>query len=191
MATGPAATLLCEFLEAAVHLLLSIRGLYSPEVFERRRYMNCLIHWARHPGLQQYIHNVVYSLHTWIKQGVVDKIALVVHNKENVAVEKYIFKLQVDLSFEGEFRLNDLEPDLRAFFMKIGASRHLLLPLPPDCSWELVAYSKQMQTTESSGDLAWIPTEIGAWAHPPLITPIKSMKSQFLNVQLYVEQPKV
>jgi hypothetical protein len=37
-----ASSVFCEFLEVAVHTLLYSRGVYPPEIFERRRYIDPL-----------------------------------------------------------------------------------------------------------------------------------------------------
>ena len=45
------------------------------------------------------------------------------------------------------------------------------------------------QFNASTGVQSWIPTDIQQWQQPPLITPIKSMSSEPLGVQLYMEHP--
>lgn len=47
------------------------------------------------------------------------------------------------------------------------------------------------QFTGSTGAELWIPTDIQQWQQPPLLTPIKSMSSEPLGVQLYVEHPSL
>lgn len=43
-------------------------GSLSAAIFERRRYFNVPVQWARHPDLREYIHSAVSNLQTWIQQ---------------------------------------------------------------------------------------------------------------------------
>lgn len=38
------------------------------EIFERRRYINTPVQWARHPDLREYIHSAVTNLQPWVQQ---------------------------------------------------------------------------------------------------------------------------
>jgi hypothetical protein len=53
---------LLEFLEAFVHQLLFVRGVYASQLFERRRLYGIAIRRARHPDLCSYVSDVVASL---------------------------------------------------------------------------------------------------------------------------------
>ena len=52
----------CEFLEAAVHVYLFARGLYSRDLFERQRLYGIDVRKARHPELCAYIASVIANL---------------------------------------------------------------------------------------------------------------------------------
>lgn len=57
------------------------------------------------------------------------------------------------------------------------------------CRWEITAYFRDLPQVSTSKDAEmWIPTDTEQWQQPPLITPVKSMNSEPLGVQLYVEQ---
>lgn len=59
-----------------------------------------------------------------------------------------------------------------------------------DCRWEITAYFRSLPEASTSKDAGlWIPTDTKQWQQPPLITPIKSMSSEPLCVQLYLEHP--
>lgn len=59
-----------------------------------------------------------------------------------------------------------------------------------DCRWEVMAYFHSIPQSSTSKDSElWIPTDSKQWQKPPLIKPIKSMSSEPLSVQLYVEHP--
>lgn len=58
-------------------------------------------------------------------------------------------------------------------------------------SWEITAYFRALPQGSSKEKEAqlWIPTDTKQWQQPPDITPIKSMSSEPLKVQLYLEHP--
>lgn len=182
--------IVCEFLEAAVHSILHVRDLYPSEVFERRRYCGVPIQWVRHPGLRDYIHQTVNSLRTWIQQGIVEKIALVVHDRNMTLVERFIFSLGVDTAYSvDDLPLTEMEYALRAFLIKISVSESLLGTLPPDCTWEFLAYSKEIPENASTVGSLWVSAESGELGEAPELIPIKSLARGPLQLQLYVEKP--
>lgn len=64
--------------------------------------------------------------------------------------------------------------------------------LPPDCRWEITAYFRSLPQSGTSKDAEiWVPTDTRQWQQAPLITPIKSMDSEPLGVQLYLEHPNL
>ena len=61
-----------------------------------------------------------------------------------------------------------------------------------DCRWEVTAYFNTLPETSTSKDAElWIPTDAKQWQQPPMITPIKSMGSEPLGLQLYLEHPSL
>ncbi|XP_034214404.1 DNA polymerase zeta processivity subunit-like isoform X4 [Prunus dulcis] len=158
---GETARILVEFLEVAITSIVFLKGIYPPGAFERRKYMNLVVHSARHPELRDYIHSAVSGLHPFIQK-----------------------------SYGSRVEEADLEFSLRSFFIKLPFSESLTRVLPQDCRWEITAYFRSLPQTSTSKDAElWIPTDIQQWQQPPLITPIKSMSSEPLSVQLYLEHP--
>ncbi|PRQ30589.1 putative HORMA domain-containing protein [Rosa chinensis] len=124
------ARILVEFLEVAITSIVFLKGIYAPGAFERRKYMNLVVHRARHPELRDYIHSAVSGLLPFIKKV--------------------------------------------------------------NCRWEITAYFWSLpQEISSKNEGLWLPTDTKQWQQPPLISPIKSMSSQPLSVQLYLEHPSV
>jgi mitotic spindle assembly checkpoint protein MAD2B len=180
---------LTEFLEVAINFVVYVRGVYPAEAFERRRYLNIPVQWARHPRLRDYIHSTVATLQTFIQKDIVERVAVIFSDKNQVPIEKFVFRLKVNQSYKLDFPENDLEYALRAFLIKLSASKSMLQPLPDDCTWEILGYFKQLPGDASDKGQFWLPTDTKHWQQPPLITPIKSMSSEPLNVQLYLEHP--
>ena len=61
-----------------------------------------------------------------------------------------------------------------------------------DYRWEITAYFRSLPEASANKDVEqWIPTDTRQWEQPPLLTPIKSMSSEPLCVQLYIEHPSL
>ncbi|CAN0878133.1 DNA polymerase zeta processivity subunit [Linum grandiflorum] len=186
------ARILVEFLEVAITSIIFLKRVYPAGAFERRRYMNAVVQIAREPQLRDYIHSSVSALVPFIEKGLVDRVAVVFCNKDdNVVVEQFVFKLRMNVSSGTKVEEADLEFALRALLIKLPVSESLTKPLPPDCRWEITAYFRMLpQVGTSDAADVWIPTDTKKLEQPPpVITPIKSMNSQPLSLQLYVEHP--
>lgn len=78
---------------------------YPPEVFERRRLYNVAVSRSRHPGLNAYVKETIFSLKPWIKQGKLERLAVLFFEEEGDAlVERLVFSVKVLKEVEGEFR---------------------------------------------------------------------------------------
>ncbi|EOY13766.1 PREDICTED: DNA polymerase zeta processivity subunit [Theobroma cacao] len=187
---GHIAGILVEFLEVAITSVVFLKGIYSPGAFERRRYMNVVVQRARHPQLRDYIHSAVSGLLPFIEKGLVERVAVIFFNTDNIPVERFMFKLTVNQSFDSKVEESDLEFSLRSFLIKLSVSQPLTKVLPCDCRWEITAYFRSLPQVRNSKDTElWISTDTKQWQQPPLITPIKSMNSEPLGVQLFLEHP--
>ncbi|XP_057473438.1 DNA polymerase zeta processivity subunit isoform X2 [Actinidia eriantha] len=165
----------------------------SPQgAFERRRYMNIVVQKARHPQLREYIHSAVTGLLPFIEKGLVERVAVIFFDTENIPLERFIFKLSVNQSYGSNVEEANLEFSLRSFFIKLPVAEPLTKILPRGCRWEITAYFHSLpQDSKSKNAELWIPTDTKQWLQPPLITPVKSMSSEPLGVQLYVEHPSL
>lgn len=187
---GETARILVEFLQVAITSIVFLKGIYPPGAFERRRYMNVVVHRARHPQLRQYIHDAVTGLLSFLQKGLVERVAVIFFNNENIPIERFMFKLNVNQSHGSKVEDADLEFSLRSFLVKLSVSEPLSKVLPRDCRWEILGYFRSLPQSGTSKDTGlWIPTDTQQWQQPPLITPIKSMSSEPLSVQLYLEHP--
>ncbi|KAF5949499.1 hypothetical protein HYC85_011492 [Camellia sinensis] len=157
------ARILVEFLEVAITSVVFLKGVYPPGAFERRRYMNVVVQKARHPQLREYIHSSVTGLLPFIQK-----------------------------SYGAKVEEADLEFSLRSFLIKLPLSETLTKVLPRDCRWEITVYFRSLPQASTSKDAElWIPTDTKQWLQPPLITPVKSMSSEPICVQLYLEHPSL
>ncbi|XP_010272318.1 PREDICTED: DNA polymerase zeta processivity subunit isoform X1 [Nelumbo nucifera] len=190
--TAETARILVEFLEVAISSIVFLKGVYPPGAFERRRYMNVVVQRTRHPQLREYIHSAVTGLLPFIQKGLVERVAVIFFNNENVPAERFIFKLTINQSYGQKVEEANFEFSLRSFLIKLSVSEPLTKTLPRDCRWEITAYFRSLPQASSSKEAeSWIPTDTKQWQQPPLISPIKSMTSEPLTLQLYVEHPSL
>ncbi|XP_042421023.1 DNA polymerase zeta processivity subunit-like isoform X1 [Zingiber officinale] len=195
---GETARVLTEFLEVAVNCIVFLKGFYPPAAFERRRYMNVVVQKARHPQLADYIHSATSNLLPFVqkvfilqKTGLVERVNVTFYDKEHIPLEKFVFKIDVNQSYNSKVEESDIGFALRAFLIKLTVAKPATKPLPPSSGWEITAYFRALPQGSSKEKEAqlWIPTDTKQWLQPPDITPIKSMSSQPLKVQLYLEHP--
>lgn len=73
---------LCDFIEATVHEVLHLRGIYSAELFQRQRLFNIAVRKSRHPKLTDYIHGVVQSIRVRARVPVTPPIFFLVDRSE-------------------------------------------------------------------------------------------------------------
>lgn len=79
-----------------------------------------------------------------------------------------------------------------AEFLVTGTVSTLSFSSLTDCKWEITAYFRSLPEAGTSNNTElWIPTDTKQWQQPPLITPIKSMSSEPLCLQLYLEHPSL
>ncbi|KAF8380082.1 hypothetical protein HHK36_027552 [Tetracentron sinense] len=189
---GDTAQILVEFLEVAINSIVFLKGVYPAGAFERRRYMNVVVQRARHPQLRDYIHSAVTGLLPFIQKGLVERVAVIFFNNEDIPAERFIFKLRVNQSYGSKVEEADLEFSLRSFLIKLSVSEPLTKVLPRDYRWEITGYFRSLPKASTSKDAElWIPTDTKQWQQPPLITPIKSMSCEPVCVQLYLEHPSL
>ncbi|XP_076943294.1 DNA polymerase zeta processivity subunit-like [Bidens hawaiensis] len=165
--------LLIEFLEVAITSIVFLKGIYPTGAFERRRYMNLVVHSARHPQLHRYIHDSLNALLPYIEQGMIERVAVIFFNNDKVPVEKFVFKVNVNQSDGAMMEEDaDLESSLRLFLIKLSQSESLSKTSSQDLRWEITAYFCSLPNNNGE---RWIPTQALKWQQLPLITPIKEV----------------
>ncbi|XP_028401792.1 mitotic spindle assembly checkpoint protein MAD2B-like isoform X2 [Dendronephthya gigantea] len=193
-----AANLLCEFLEVAIHLILYIREIYPAGIFEKRKKYNVPVQMSCHPELNQYIQNVLKTLRPCLEKGEVEKICVVIIDKEFHPLEKFVFEIQIPSEF-ASLRTDDkyffhIESALRAFLLKISVCDAMLKPNPPDCRFSLLVYTKQsavlrVEDEDKTQAFPWMNVEKNETEmKSSSIIPLKSTSSEILKMQLFVEE---
>ncbi|KAF9903838.1 MAD2 mitotic arrest deficient-like 2 [Lobosporangium transversale] len=93
---------ICEFLEVAIHLILFVRGIYPPELFESTQKYGCPIRTARHPGLTSYIQQIIRSIKAELQKGTIHRICIVTLDSTGQALDRFVFEMSMLQAFEGK-----------------------------------------------------------------------------------------
>ncbi|PNX81450.1 mitotic spindle assembly checkpoint protein MAD2B-like [Trifolium pratense] len=71
------------------------------------------------------------NAHWFVTEGMVERVAVIFFNAHNVPLEKFVFKLAMDLSYGSAVEEVDLQFSLRSFMSKLSISESLTKKLPP------------------------------------------------------------
>ncbi|GFN79421.1 mitotic spindle assembly checkpoint protein mad2b-like [Plakobranchus ocellatus] len=86
--------ILAEFVEVSIHCILYSRGVYPQGVFEKRIKYNVPVQMCLHPGVCDYINNVIDSIKMLLLHGQVEKISVVILKDEtSVPVERFVIEI--------------------------------------------------------------------------------------------------
>ncbi|XP_021818672.1 DNA polymerase zeta processivity subunit-like [Prunus avium] len=127
---GETVRILVEFPEVAITSIVFLKGIYPPGDFEIRKYVNLVVHSARHPELRDYIHSAVSGLHPFIQKGLVERVVVIFFNSDSILVERFMFKLTVNQSYGLRVEEADLEFSLRSLFIELPFAESLTRVLP-------------------------------------------------------------
>ena len=189
--------ILCEFLEVAIHTILYIRDIYPAVIFDKRKKYNVPVQMSCHPQVNEYILSVLQSIKPLLKSDSIRSLALVIVDKMKHPMERFVFELQPLMTscFKDDALLTHLESGLRAFLLKLNMCDAVLSTNPPDCSFNIVVYTKesdarQLECPESTNQgFPWITVDDSeAQIESGCILPLKSYTSDYLKMQLYVEE---
>ncbi|KAK3581331.1 hypothetical protein CHS0354_016174 [Potamilus streckersoni] len=190
-----AADIFAEFFEVALHCILYTRRLYPAGVFERRKKYNIPVQICFHPEVSQYVANVVDSVKQLMEQKEMEKVVVVVFNKQLQPVERYIFEVVSPGKKNSEDRfLYQLEQALRAFLLKLNVCDSLLSSLPEDNTWTVQVHTKnsaaeRLHDYQIVQDFPWVLADSSETELPtPTLIPLKAVDSDLIKMQLYVEE---
>lgn len=190
------ADILCEFLEVAIHLILYVREVYPSGIFQKRRKYNVPVQMSCHPDLNQYIQDTLHCVKPLIEKNEAEKVVVVIMDKEHHPVERFVFEISQPtlLSISSETLLSHVEQLLRAFILKISVCDAVLNNNPPDCSFSVLVHTREsatrnMEKVQVIKDFPWIVAdEQEVHMQEPRLIPLKTMTSDIVKMQLYVEE---
>ncbi|KAH9968589.1 DNA-binding protein [Russula dissimulans] len=131
-----------EFIEVAIHTILYVRQVYPADLFVRRKKYETPVYQSRHPGLNEYISGAVKAVGDELVLGNVEKVVVVIKDKDEVALERFIFSIQTMIaidkdhvqsrSVEGAMATAALGQYFRSFMVKLSMIESQLAELPRD-----------------------------------------------------------
>ncbi|CAM2104448.1 unnamed protein product [Caretta caretta] len=190
------ADVLSEFLEVAVHLILYVREVYPIGIFQKRKKYNVPVQMSCHPELNQYIQDTLHCVKPLLEKNDVEKVVVVILDKEHHPVERFVFEITQPplLSISSDSLLSHVEQLLRAFILKISVCDAVLDNNPPGCTFTVLVHTREaatrnMEKIQVIKDFPWIlADEQDVHMHDPRLIPLKTMTSDILKMQLYVEE---
>jgi len=156
----------------AIHTILYVRQVYPADLFVRRKKYETPVYQSRHPGLNEYIAGAVKAISDELALGSAEKVVLVIKDKDEVALERFIFSIQnmiavesfnKDTSVEGAMATTSLGQYFRSFMVKLSMIESQLAELPRDGenSFAIVLELREGETPSAApykDDLPpWIP----------------------------------
>ncbi|ETE60784.1 Mitotic spindle assembly checkpoint protein MAD2B, partial [Ophiophagus hannah] len=170
------ADVLSEFLEVAIHLILYVREVYPTGIFQKRKKYNVPVQMSCHPELNRYIQDTLHCVKPLLEKNDVEKVVLVILDKEHHPVERFVFEI--------------MQPPLLA----ISVCDAVLDNNPPGCTFTILVHTREaamrnMEKIQVIKDFPWIlADEQDVHMHDPRLIPLKTMTSDLLKMQLYVEE---
>ncbi|XP_029051224.1 mitotic spindle assembly checkpoint protein MAD2B [Osmia bicornis bicornis] len=187
--------ILLEFLEVAFNHILFFRNLYPKEIFTKKKIYSITVYVSEHPELNEYLKNVLNAIRELIKEdeNSVKAVYLVFYNKNKQPIEKFVFdlvKLQANSTEKDPYYLKT-EEALRTICLKLSMCEAYLKPLPEDST-----FSIEIKTYETAHvalnenpyceDFPWIIDEDALEMTEKTLLPLKTIKTDCLNLQMYV-----
>ncbi|KAJ7225276.1 DNA-binding protein [Mycena pura] len=80
--------------EVAIHSILYVRQIYPADLFIRRKKYDTPVFQSRHPALNDYISGAVKAIREQLLTGNLEKVVVVIKDKEEVALERFLFSIE-------------------------------------------------------------------------------------------------
>lgn len=188
-----------------MHTILYVRQVYPPEIFVRRKKFDTPVFQSRHPALNEYISGAIKAVGTEIVKENLDKVVVVIKDKQQNALERFMFSLEKMLEIESynkDTTVDDamtpgtLSSHFRAFLVKLNMieAQLGLLESDEDISFAILIELKEGKEPTAKGEdpAPWIPadnqhTTQGASEEAELHI-IRSVHTGILNVSLTVQE---
>ncbi|KAG1757145.1 DNA-binding protein [Suillus lakei] len=154
-----------EFIEVAIHTILYVRQIYPADLFVRRKKYDTPVFQARHPALNEYISGTIKAVSDELVLGNVDKVVVVIKDRKQVALERFIFSVQnmievesynKDTSVQDAMSSAKLGQYFRSFLIKLNMIESQLglleLPSGDEASFAIVLELKENTVPSASKD---------------------------------------
>ena len=137
-----------EFFEYAINSILYQRGIYPPEEFRRVAKYGLSMMVASDDGLQNYLKKILAQLKTWLEEGDVQRLVVVVTGVEtNETLERWTFAVNAcDTENAAPSQSADVKAitkQIQAIIRQITASVTFLPLLDEACAFDLLVYTRK------------------------------------------------
>uniref|UniRef100_A0A7S3ZV24 HORMA domain-containing protein n=1 Tax=Pelagomonas calceolata TaxID=35677 RepID=A0A7S3ZV24_9STRA len=137
-----------EFFEYAINSILYQRGIYPPEEFRRVAKYGLSMMVASDDGLQTYLKKILAQLKTWLEEGDVQRLVVVVTGVEtNETLERWTFAVNAcDTENAAPSTAGDIKAitkQIQAIIRQITASVTFLPLLDEACAFDLLVYTRK------------------------------------------------
>ncbi|KAG5654684.1 hypothetical protein H0H81_007440 [Sphagnurus paluster] len=212
--------------EVAIHTILYVRQIYPADLFIRRKKYDTPVFQSRHPALNEYISGAVKAigeelvtarffyealicLKVILQQGSVDKVVVVIKDREQVALERFIFSIENMLQVEAFNKDTGIEEAMssrtlgqyfRSFLVKLTMVESQLIPLTVegDLSFAIVLELKDNAIPLAPGPMLfkepapWIPAnaqDTTAGTHEEAeLQMLRAVNTGIINLSLAVQE---
>ena len=135
-----------EFFEYAINSILYQRGIYPPEEFRRVAKYGLSMMVASDDGLQTYLKKILAQLKTWLEEGDVQRLVVVVTGVEtNETLERWTFAVNAcdteNAAPSGNADVKAITKQIQAIIRQITASVTFLPLLDEACAFDLLVYT--------------------------------------------------
>ncbi|KAF9056132.1 DNA-binding protein [Panaeolus papilionaceus] len=198
---------IAEFIEVAIHTILYVRQVYPADIFVRRKKYNTAVYQSRHPALNEYITGAIKAVQEELAQGKIEKVVIVIKDKEQTAMERFIFSLDTIINVEGFNKDTSVEEGItfsslaqyfRSFILKLSLIEAQIgqMYLGDDVSFAIVIELKDGEVPRMSINdkepPSWIPavaqhTTAGVKQEAELHM-IRAVNTGVINVSLAVQE---
>ena len=140
-----------EFFDYSVNSILYQRNVYPPESFKHETKYGLRMMRTVDEGLAKYLANVSRQLESWLMNGAVQKLVLVVKGIETGdTLERWVFDCEATNPGNPEVTstkpVKEITAEIQAIVRQITASVTFLPLLPEQCSFDLLVYADQAAT---------------------------------------------
>ncbi|KAF6265627.1 DNA-binding protein [Scenedesmus sp. NREL 46B-D3] len=144
------AAIVSEYFNYAVNNILYQRGIYPTDSFRQEQHYGLSIMVSKDQGLTAYLHSVTQQMSTWLEDGSLQRLVLVISSAvgSKEVLERWTFVVETDKAVvEGgpppEMPKETIVKDIQAVVRQITASVTFLPLLEDPCTFDLLVYTSK------------------------------------------------
>ncbi|KAI1104067.1 DNA-binding protein [Jackrogersella minutella] len=176
-----------QFLTICIHNILYYRSIYPAETFLTSRAYNLPVHQSRHPKVCSWIRDAVDAVKAQLILGAVERVAVVIYDKQARVMERWMFDLasfpawtgfketggmrtdeeeeepaeeagNIEPGAERKINGTDVDEQLRATVGKLAHAGEKMSSLPDGCTFTIAVELRDEAEAPIGHPQPWIPT---------------------------------